>query len=158
MRAPAITCIGVLLFGCGSGQDGAAPVTENQIERLSRPAEVAVDRLASVRIQPLTPTDIAAVAAGAQCRFTRNGALVLLASREGAIARVAGELRQLEGTGPASPSGGFYEDNRTSISVGRTTGAAAPASEGGPWPGRIAVTNRRDSVRLELRGTWTCAI
>jgi hypothetical protein len=157
MRIAAVALLGLALSGCGSGQDGTAPVTENQIERLSRPAEVVVDRLASVRVQPLTDADAAGAAAGAQCRFTRNGKLVLLASGEGAIARVAGELRQLEGTGPASPSGGFYEDNRTSISVGRTTGAAAPASEGGPWPGRIAVTNRRDSVRLELRGTWTCA-
>jgi hypothetical protein len=148
-----------LLAGCGPAPQEGGGVTANQIERLSRPEEIVTDPKASVRLQPLTVADVRGAAeSGAACRFTRNGILYLLASDDGAAARVAGALNHYVASGPVGPSGGYFENRQISISAGRTSQLGAPNPNGTGWPGRVAVTNRRNGVQAELRGTWTCRV
>jgi hypothetical protein len=54
------------------------------------------------------------------------------------------------------PTGGFFEDRRVSISVGRTGEVAPAAGAAGPWRARITVTNRRANAQVELDGVWRC--
>ena len=157
MRAVATLVAVVLLAGCGPGPQPGGEITSNQIERLSRPKEVVNDPKASVRLQPLTAADVRGGAeSGPSCRFTQNSILYLLATGDGATARVAGSLNHYVASGPVSPSGGYFEDRQISISAGRTSQLGAANPHGTGWPGRIAVTNRRNGVQAELRGTWTC--
>ena len=158
MRWLAGLCAVILLAGCGPAPQAGGGITANQIERLSRPKEeTPADPKASVRLQPLTEEDArAAPESGAACRFTHNGVLYVLASGDGATARVAGTLSHYVAAGPVGPSGGFFENRQISLSAGRTSQLGAVNPYGTGWPGRVLVTNRRSGVEAELRGTWTC--
>jgi hypothetical protein len=43
-----------------------------------------------------------------------------------------------------------------SVSVGRTSEAAAGGDEAAGWAARITITNRRTEVQREMIGTWRC--
>jgi hypothetical protein len=128
-----------------------------QIQRLSTPKVVEVDRQAGARVQPLAPGDLAlAGMAAPPCDFSRDGRMLLAVSAADALARVAGTLRHFVHSSPAGRTGGFFEDHQVSISVGRI-GEVSPAEEAaGSWPGRMTVTNRRARAQIELDGTWRC--
>ncbi len=139
----------VLLAGCGGGgRDTEAPDT-NEIRRLSAPANVvADDNRDSASIAPLRPEDLDTFGEGAAlCRFLRNDQLFVAASRDDAVARVAGTLRHFVQTTPPGPTGVFLEDRQISISIGRTDSGGAA---------RLTVTNRRTGVQERWAGDWRC--
>jgi hypothetical protein len=152
MRAAAALLL--LLAGCGgSGPvgDGNGP-NENEIRRLSTPEVEVADPQAPVRPQPLKVADLAAMPAPA-CAFGRDGKMLFAATPGGAIARVNGRLLHLTRRAPMGPSGGFFEEPRVRISVGRTGQTRA---EVGAWPARITITNRRADAQIEYDGVWRC--
>jgi hypothetical protein len=151
--------LGLALFlaGCGSEEEHANGAADtNQIERLATPRVEKADPKASVRLQAIEQADIAGEGmSGAGCRFVRDGRLLLASAGSDAVIRIGGELRHLIHSAPVGPTGGFFEDRRISVSVGRdrdapTTGASPSG------PARITITNRRTEAQLELRGVWTC--
>jgi hypothetical protein len=157
-RAAAI----LALVAAGCGQRGSIVsedrgVSENQIERLSTPEVENPDPQAPARPQPLRRADLeqAGMAAPA-CAFGRDGRMLLAVAPVDAIARVAGTLRHFIHSSPVGPTGGFFEDRRVSISVGRTGEVAPAAGAAGPWRARITVTNRRANAQVELDGVWRC--
>lgn len=126
--------------------DEQAPNTQ-QIENLSKiEEEPKADPRESVRLQSLASEDLLLGSDGG-CRFTAQRGILLATAGEGAVARLGDELRTLIPTGPAGPSGGFYEQGQMSISVGRGEGAT---------PDRLAVTNRRTGAHVVERGAWEC--
>jgi len=149
--------LALLLAGCGPGGAGGEGAADtNQIERLSTPKVEKPDPTASAQLQVLTPADIEGEGLlGAGCAFTRDGRILLAAAGSDALVRHAGQLRHLIHSAPVGATGGFFEDRHLSVSVGRTSEAAA-AGETAGWPARITITNRRTEAQVELRGVWTC--
>jgi hypothetical protein len=148
----------LLLAGCGQAGDPGAngALNMSEIERLSTPREVVTDPEAPVRLQPLTPADLANEGlAPPSCDFSRDGHMLLAVTAEDAIARVGGTLRHFTHSSQAGQTGGFFEDRQVSVSVGRV-GAAPPEANAGSWPARITVTNRRAEAQIELDGYWSC--
>ncbi len=156
MRALGLAVL--LLAGCGADDVGEGNATANQIERLSIPNQQPVaDPNVSARLQPISPGDVTREGLGGPgCAFGSGGTMLLAATGEDAIARIAGALRHFTHSAPVGPSGGFFEDRQTSVSVGRTdAGDVAPNAAAG-WPARITVTNRRTGAQVELEGVWRC--
>jgi len=149
----------VLLAGCDRG-DRVAPegsVSTNQIVRLSTPVEEDNDPRATVRLQPLTMTDLDREGLlGAGCAFSVDDRVLLVAVGSNAIVRLQDEIRHLVHSAPIGPTGGFFEDRHLSISVGRTDEEGVASAEGMRWPGRITVTNRRAEIEAAQAGAWTC--
>src|SRR5688572_2228996 len=117
----------VFLAGCSAaGDDNLASAADlNQIERLSTPPEIIDDPQAGARLEALSPQDLAGAGMQYSCGFSSGGALLLAAEGSDTLVKVAGELIHPVQSSPMGPSGGFFEDRRLSISVGRTE--AGPA-------------------------------
>ena len=147
----------LLLAGCGADDVGEGNASANQIERLSSPEPAqATDPNASARLQPIGAGDVTHEGLGGPgCAFSNGTNMLLAATAQDAIARIGGTVRHFTHSAPVGPSGGFFEDRQTSISIGRTDGAGGPAGESG-WPARITVTNRRTGAQVEQQGTWRC--
>ena len=136
-----------LLAGCGDpGEKGA--VSAEQIERVSTPKNEVADVRPSARLEPLSGDEIAEVGRDGGCIFSRGPDILLVAAGSNAIARIDGAARHFVQSAPVEPTGGFFEDRRISISIGRT-GAEGPAA-------RATATNRRTETSEEIAGTWTC--
>ena len=114
-------------------------------------------RKLTARLQPLDPGDVTHEGLGGPgCASAAAANLLLAASADDAIARIGGRLLHFAHSAPVGPSGGFFEDRQSSISVGRTDAAAGPAQAAAGWPARITVTNRRTGAQVELAGIWRC--
>ncbi|HET9428028.1 MAG TPA: hypothetical protein VFO69_06680 [Allosphingosinicella sp.] len=154
----ALPCFTLLLAACGGDREeavGPAPDT-NQIERLATPEVVEEDPLASARLQPLTPEDVAEAGLSADgCVFRSGASLLVVTGGSDSIARIGGRLVHLVQTSPVGPSGGFFEDRGLSISIGRTD-ASAGLDARLASPARATVTNRRTRAQIELPGVWSC--
>jgi len=145
----ALPILALLLAACGqSGPENG--ISENQIDRVSRPKEVPDPRPASVRLEPLLMADIGLAA----CLFSRDGETVLAVTAADAAARIEGRLLHLAHSSPVGPTGGFFEDRQISISIGRLSETRGPT---GAWPARATITNRRTQAQGELDGLWICA-
>jgi len=157
MRIAAATLV-LLLAGCGQviePSNGAA--STNQIEKLSTPRVEEPDLQATVRLQPVTISDLDREGlVGAGCDFSRDGQILLATVGSDALVRLQGQLRHLIHSGPVGPTGGFFEDRHLSVSIGRTEEVANEADESAAWPARMTVTNRRTEQQQEVRGIWTC--
>jgi hypothetical protein len=151
--------LALVVNGCG-GDDGSEPdgsASTNQIERLSTPATEEGDPSVTVRLQPLTMSDLEREGLlGAGCLFSTGDRVLLAAVGSNAIVRIHGEVRHLLPSAPVGPTGGFFEDRHLSVSVGRTEEAGVAVAEGMRWAGRITVTNRRAEIEAVQAGAWTC--
>ncbi|MDQ8755546.1 hypothetical protein RCO27_04825 [Sphingosinicella sp. LHD-64] len=147
MRSLAIASLSLAVAACGGSGDADGNASREQIERLSTPEQNKVEDVSeTARLQPLQQADAGSLS-GASCRFIRENRVYVLASAEGAVARLNDELRTLVPAGPVGPTGGFFEDRQVSISVG--AGAAIGS-------GRVLVTNRRTGVQQQRLGIWNC--
>ena len=157
MRPVGLAAI-ALLAGCGSpGEPSNGVADTNQIERLSTPKEEKPDPQASVRLQTLGADDVQREGlSGPGCWFDRDGEMLLAAFGSDSLIRIGGELRHMIHSAPVGPTGGFFEDRRLSVSVGRDNESGTVAGGATSWPARATVTNRRTQAQLKLRGTWTC--
>ena len=147
----------LILASCSAGGDDnlASAPDVNQIERLSTPPEVTDDPQAGARLEPLSSQELAAAGMGSACGFSSGGALLLAAQGSDTLVKVAGELIHPVQSSPMGPSGGFFEDRRLSISIGRTE-AGAVYDDTGAAPARATITNRRNEAQVELTGIWAC--
>jgi hypothetical protein len=146
--------------GCGrdsNNQTLAAPDT-NQIERLSTPAKDMTDPLVRVRLQPLTPQDLAEAGLDrAPCGFSSDGMLLLATAGSSTLIKVGGEIIRPSTTGPVGPSGGFFEASVLTISIGRTEAGQA-YDEAGSAPARATLTDRQSRAQAQLMGIWACRV
>jgi len=150
MRMAALSLI-VLAAACDGGpyERNEGPSLE-QIREVSTPSnEAAADVAGSIAFQPLTEADLAGRGLTASdCRFVRNGRLLVAAGGTAAIARIGGGLRHFVPTAPPAATGAFLEDRQISVSIGRTAPDGTAA--------RLAVTNRRTGAEEEWAGDWAC--
>ena len=147
MKVRLLVAAACLLAGCDAGGNRAAE--NDQIERLSRPHNVAVPTGNPAALLPLTPEDLADEDyADAPCAFTVGGRLLLAASGEGALARLEDGLRHLVPSGLVGPTGGYFEERQVSISIGRDADGEEAA--------RARVTHRRAGAQQDIMGDWTC--
>lgn len=137
----------LLLAGCGGEEPRAPELTAERIERLASPAEESgVDR--GVQLRPLD----AAGLDGAACRLLRDGATLLLARAGGAVARVEDRVVRLEASGPVGGTGGYFEADGLSISIGRIEAADAAGPNA-----LVQVNDRATGAMREFDADWRCA-
>ena len=148
----------ILLLGCEDGLvSDDRGVTANQIERISTPKEDPRPPDLVERLQPITGADLERGGlVGARCDFSSGGRQLLVAVSGGGLVRFGPHLVRLIAAGPVGPTGGFFEDRRVSVSVGRLSEEGDTAGETASWPARAIVTNRRTDVENEIQGVWTC--
>jgi len=148
----------LMLAGCRAEGDGhmASAPDLNQIERLSTPPEAVDDPKAGARLEPLSPQDLAGAGmAGVACGFTSGGALLLAARGGDTLIKHSGVLIHLAQSSPMGPSGGYFEERRLRISIGRTEAGAA-YDQTGAAPARAMITDRTNQAQVELTGIWAC--
>ena len=148
----------LMLAGCrAEGGDNVASAPDpNQIERLSTPSESADDPKAGARLEPLSPQDLAGAGmASVVCGFTSGGALLLATRGDDTLIKHSGVLVHLVQSSPMGPSGGYFEERRLSISIGRTEAGAA-YDRTGAAPARATITDRTSQAQVELTGFWAC--
>ena len=152
---PAALLAALTLAACGSPDPAA--LDRNQLERIAAEENRAEPVDPTVLLQPLDDGDVAAAGLqGERCAFrSAEGARLLAAAGDAAVARIGGDVVHLVASGPVGPSGGFFEERQASVSVGRSR---APDDEaaGVNWPARATVTNRRSGVQRDYRGSWAC--
>ncbi|MEA3017218.1 MAG: hypothetical protein QOI38_1940 [Sphingomonadales bacterium] len=95
---------------------------------------------------------------GAGCDFSEGGRLLFVAVAGDAFAKVNGSPVHLAASGPMGPTGGYFVNERFSISVGRLTESGVTVGETTTWPARIVLTDRRAEQNgvLRLEGSWRC--
>jgi hypothetical protein len=149
----------LLLAACGQGDVAAGNrgASTNQIERLSTPKVDAPDPSASARLRPLLPGDRIGGAPGSGlCDFSRGNDVFLVAAPADSVARIGDELLHLVHAAPYDETGGFFEDRRVSISVGRTAPPAGAPVDPLGQSARLVATNRRTRGQTRLDGVWRC--
>jgi len=158
-RAGAV--LALLTAGCGREEDREAaselPADElyNRIEaarEADTPAEAPPARLAPLRL-----TDIPAeLRDRPSCRLARDGRVLLLATTAGAVARLDDRPLRMRIAGLLDSTGGFFEAEGATISVGRQV---APLARGAEPAGlaTASIGNRRDAAVGRVEGTWQCA-
>jgi len=154
----ALTLALLLVAGCGADPVGEGNASTEQIARLSTPEPAPeTDALAAARLQALSPADLAqATMPATACRFSRDGRLLVVATQDDAIARVAGRLIHFAQTSPVGPTGGFFEDRQLSLSIGRIQSGEGPAVDARGWRARLTATSRRTGAQDEMEGFWRC--
>ncbi|MGQ0558480.1 MAG: hypothetical protein ACT4OE_02680 [Sphingosinicella sp.] len=145
---------GVLLLAACGPEPQLPAASGNQLERLSQLENEEPEPVATATAEPLRHSDIA-LAPQPVCLFARGNFVLLHVSAAGAVVRLLGRAHHLPHAGPLAASGGFFDDGRIAVSVGRA-GVAAGQSAPGAWPGRIGVHNRRTRARQEQDGRWLC--
>ena len=147
----ALTALFVLAAACdGEPAERNEGPTLEQIREVSTPSNDAAANVAgSIVFQPLTTADLAGSGfTERDCRFVRNGQLLVAAGGGAAIARIGGGLRHFVPAAPPAATGAFLEDRQISVSIGRTAPDGTAA--------RLAVTNRRTGAEDQWAGDWTC--
>jgi hypothetical protein len=95
---------------------------------------------------------------GAGCDFSEGGRLLFVAVAGDAFAKVNGFPVHFAASGPMGPTGGYFLNERFSISVGRLADSGVTEDGTTTWPARIVLTDRRAEQNgvLRLEGSWRC--
>ena len=158
----ALPALALALPACGGGGSGE--------ERQPSPAEVMsalnqarADLAPHVvekreRLSPIAPAELEArFRTRPSCRLSRAGSLLLAWAPEAAVARVDGRLARLKRGGAVDPSGGFFEGEGITISVGRLEGFAPAAETSGvARPAGVTIGGGDKADFRKLKAEWTC--
>ena len=155
-----------LAAACGSGEEEAVePNMSNEalaetLERVhvakkgeDKPANPG-PQLGFLREEDMTP----AFRGRPSCRLGRDRKVMLVAVGQGAVARIDGRPVRLAIAGPVGPSGGFFEGEGYTVSVGRRT-PVAPRGDAVPIARRAGVTigGAKDAPLGKAEALWVCS-
>ncbi len=152
----------LLLAACDSGEEGIEPRANSQEELENR-----LDKLADRTVEDIEPPDRLGdlvqadlgpgLRSGPGCRLRRNGRLILIANRAGAVARIDGRRVPLALSGPVDPTGGFLTGRGVTVSVGRRDPPVANADEyGREWAARVTIGGDKEREIEKHEASWIC--
>jgi hypothetical protein len=152
----------LLLAACGGPGDEDRPRAnsveelENRLEKLADRTEEDIEppaRLAKLKEGDLGPE----LRFGPACRLHRDGRLLLVVTRAGAVARIDGRRVLLAVSGPVGPTGGYFTAPGVTISVGRVAPSAGDAaSHARGWPARLGIGGDSERPIEKHEATWIC--
>jgi hypothetical protein len=152
----------MLLAACGSREDDAVAQAnsteelENRLEKLADRTSEDIEppaRLANLKEADLGPE----LRTGPACRLHRDGRLILVVARAGAVARIDGRRVPLTVSGPVGPTGGFFTAPGVTVSVGRIAPYAGDAeSYARGWPARLSIGGDPERPIEKHEATWIC--
>lgn len=153
----------LLLAACGGGEDGAEPRANSQEELENR-----LDKLADRTSEDIEPPDRLGdllqsdlgpeLRAGPACRLLRDGRLILIVNRAGAVARIDGRRVPLAVSGPVGPTGAFLNAPGVTFSVGRRDPPVAGAEEyGREWRARVTIGGDKERPIEKHEASWICS-
>ena len=148
------------LSACGSSPPQpadrmSADELTRTIERLSTPQPLAKPVAVNPQLRPLLASDIdATIRDAAICSFANAEGVLLLASRNEAIARVDQARVLLSSSAPVAPDGGYFTAGPVRISVGLAAGVTElDRIAAGRAEARLLLDPRPDQSAF---GSWTC--
>jgi hypothetical protein len=154
--------LALLLAACGGREDGAEPRANSQEELENR-----LDKLADRTSEDIEPPDRLGnlvqadirpeLRAPPACRLSRDGWLILIVNRSGAVARIDGRRVPLAVSGPVGPTGGFLTAPGVTVSVGRLEPPVRDADEyARPWRARVTIGGDKERPIEKHEATWIC--
>ena len=153
------TAVTLLACACGTERAqepvdaAAADALANRIEAVAELEEK--EPPPPPRLAALAPADIPpAFLAGPSCRLQQGDRLLLIATSKGAVVRADGRVMQLRVAAPAGPSGGFFEADGVTVSIGRR--AEAAADPGASVAGATVGGDPRRSIE-RITARWSCS-
>ena len=152
----------LLLAACGGREDGAEPRANSQ-EELENRLDKLADRTSEDieppdRLGDLVQTDLGPeLRVEPACRLSRNGRLILIVNRAGAVTRVDGRRVPLAVSGPVGPTGGFFRAPGVTVSVGRLEPPVPGADEyARQWRARVTIGGDKERPIEKHDATWIC--
>lgn len=160
---PRTTALLGLLALAGCGERVPTPA-ENQafarnLENIAAPQKAPEPQEPpGPNLVPLQAADqAAALGAAPACAFALGDRILFAAAGRQGVARVNGLSVRFAGELPAGATGGFFESERFSISVGRLADAGVAVERTTSWPARLLLTDRsRAGAEQRLEGAWRC--
>ena len=163
MVRPLAPLAAVLLLAACGGQEDDSVARANSVEELSNRLDKLADRTSEDieppdRLGDLLQSDVGPeLRSEPACRLSREGRLILIVNRAGAVARIDGRRVPLTVSGPVGPTGGFFTARGITMSIGRTR-TALPESEsyGRGWPARLSIGGDKERPIEKHEATWIC--
>jgi hypothetical protein len=152
----------LLLASCGGGEDNVEPTANSQEELENR-----LDKLADRTSEDIEPPDrlgdLVSADVGPElrtepsCRLRREGRLILIVNRAGAVARIDGRRVALAVSGPVGPTGGFLTAPGVTLSVGRLEPPVRDADEyARQWRARVTIGGDKERPIEKHEASWIC--
>ena len=157
IRRAAAAGMVLLLAACGSSEHGEG-LTPEQMNALGLGSNRSVEAPPSpdmIGLDPLNADDMASMAERPSCMLRVGGQPVLAAAQYSATVKRYGEVTQLRVDGPVGGTGGFFQNEVISISVGRPRDRAAP-DQMASGPARARLNDRRRGTSSEVEADWSC--
>ena len=149
--------LALLAAACGPSEQGRG-LTEEEINALGLGGNVSAERAptpATIGLDPLTPDDIAGANIRPSCVLRVGGEPVLAAEQYDAVVSRYGQRTALRVEGPVGDTGGFFQNDDISISVGRPQDRADP-DQLPTGPARARLNDRRRGTSNEVEADWSC--
>ncbi|MFN3725429.1 MAG: hypothetical protein ACK4SZ_03910 [Allosphingosinicella sp.] len=156
LRAGAVCAI-LILAGCGPSQQDRG-LTEEEINALGLGANKSVaaePTPATIGLETLEPGDLTAANLRPICMLRVGGEPVLAAEQYRALVSRHGRKVDLRVEGPVGATGGFFQNDAISVSVGRPYDRAEP-DQVATGPARARLNDRRRGTSNEVDADWSC--
>lgn len=157
--------LAIPLAACGGGGPANEPIGDptpqelaNTIERLAEQQAEEAPKAPPGRLGMLEEAALPqAYREGRTCRLSSGNRLLLIVAAPGALAQLDGKVKQLAVSGPVGPSGGFFETQGASISVGLRAGPGAAAAGTPSTRAGLTVAGEKDRPMERHEGSWICS-
>ncbi len=147
----------LILAACGPSQQDRG-LTEEEINALglgANKSEAAAPTPATIGLEPIEPGDLVAANLRPICMLRVGGEPVLAAEQYRALVHRRGRAIELRVEGPVGATGGFFQNDAISISVGRPYDRTAP-NQVATGPARARLNDRRRGTSSEVDADWSC--
>ena len=147
----------LLLAACGSGEQGRG-LSEEEINALGLGANKSVaaePTPVTIGLETLEPGALPAANLRPICMLRVGGEPVLAAEQYRALVSRHGRKVELRVEGPVGATGGFFQNDAISVSVGRPYDRAEP-DQVATGPARARLNDRRRGTSNEVDADWSC--
>ena len=159
MRASRAGAFGAVLIlaACGPSQQDRG-LTEEEINALglgANKSEAVEPTPATIGLERVEPADLAAANLRPVCMLRIGGEPVLAAEQYRALVHRHGRAVELRVEGPVGATGGFFQNDAISVSVGRPYDRAEPDGVA-TGPARARLNDRQRGSSTEVDADWSC--